>query len=165
MYPLDEILLLALLGVLAGAERFVDIARFGNKKREFLRRFRPFEAGTPSHDHLGDIFATLDAGKFPRCFMGWVASLTGTSAEVIAVDAKTSPFAPEGRRQSRNPHGLGLCCTRAAGAGPDQGRRKVERDYHHPQITGDDGYRGHRRDSSPIESDCGDRTLRRPIWQ
>jgi hypothetical protein len=51
MYSLDESLLLCLLAVLAGAETIVDIARFGEKKRELLRRFRPFEAGTPSHDH------------------------------------------------------------------------------------------------------------------
>src|SRR5882724_7615710 len=38
-YPLDEVLLLCLLGVLAGSETFVDIARFGDKKLEFLRRF------------------------------------------------------------------------------------------------------------------------------
>jgi hypothetical protein len=31
---------------LAGAETFVDIARFGEKKIEFLRRFRP--SSTPS---------------------------------------------------------------------------------------------------------------------
>ena len=31
-YPLDEVLLLCLLAVLAGAETFVDIARFGGKK-------------------------------------------------------------------------------------------------------------------------------------
>ena len=41
-YPLDEVLLLCLLAVLAGAESFVDIARFGEKKLELLRRFRPF---------------------------------------------------------------------------------------------------------------------------
>ena len=29
IYPLDEVLLLSLLAVLAGAETFVDIARFG----------------------------------------------------------------------------------------------------------------------------------------
>src|SRR6516164_5682810 len=28
-----------------------DIARFGEKKIELLRRFRPFKNGTPSHDH------------------------------------------------------------------------------------------------------------------
>ncbi len=89
-YPLDEVLLLSLLGVLAGAETFVDIARFGGKKLEFLRRFRPFRDGTPSHDHLGDIFATLDAEQFQRCFVSWVAALTGAPTGVIAIDGKTS---------------------------------------------------------------------------
>jgi predicted transposase YbfD/YdcC len=90
VYPLDEILLLCLLAVLAGAETFVDIARFGEKKLELLRRFRPFRDGTPAHDHLGDIFATLDAQAFQRCFIAWVAALTKTPAEVIAIDGKTS---------------------------------------------------------------------------
>ncbi len=90
MYPLDEVLLLCLLAVLAGAETFVDIARFGDKKLGFLRRFRGFCDGTPSHDHLGDIFATLDAEQFQRCFVSWAASLTGAPAEVIAIDGKTS---------------------------------------------------------------------------
>jgi predicted transposase YbfD/YdcC len=89
LYPLEEILLLCLLAVLAGAETFVDIARFGQKKLDLLRRFRPFRDGTPSHDHLGDIFATLDAEKFQRCFVAWVAALTGASADVIAIDGKT----------------------------------------------------------------------------
>src|ERR1700720_1839908 len=63
-YPLPEVLLLILLAVLAGAEPFTDIARFGERKIELLRRFRPYVNGTPSHDHLGDIFATLDARAF-----------------------------------------------------------------------------------------------------
>src|SRR6266536_532487 len=58
IYPLDEVLLLCLLAVLGGAESFVDIARFGEK-------------------------------KFGRCFVAWVAGLTGVSADVIAVDGKT----------------------------------------------------------------------------
>src|SRR5882757_7888867 len=88
-YPLDEVLLLCLLAVLAGAETFVDIALFGKKKLELLRRFRPFRDGTPSHDHLGDIFATLDAVSFQHCFVAWVAALTGMPADVIAIDGKT----------------------------------------------------------------------------
>jgi predicted transposase YbfD/YdcC len=89
IYPLEEVLLLCLLAVLAGAETFVDIARFGEKKLELLRRFRPFRDGTPSHDHLGDIFATLDAERFQHCFVAWVASLTGVPGEVIAIDGKS----------------------------------------------------------------------------
>jgi predicted transposase YbfD/YdcC len=81
---------LILLAVLAGAEAFTDIARFGERKIELLRRFRPYVNGTPSHDHLGDIFATLDARAFQSCFVAWVAALTNTPAAVIAIDGKTS---------------------------------------------------------------------------
>ena len=89
IYPLGELLLLCLLAVLAGAETIVDIARFGEKKIDLLRRFRPFCDGTPSHDHLGDILATLDAVHFQRCFVAWVGALTGASGDVVAIDGKT----------------------------------------------------------------------------
>jgi hypothetical protein len=85
-YLLPEVPLLILLAVLAGAETLTDIARFGERKIELLRRFRPYVNGTPSHDHLGDIFATLDARAFQLCFVAWVAALTNTPAEVIAID-------------------------------------------------------------------------------
>ena len=89
IYPFAEVLLLCLLAVLGGAETFVDIARFGEKKIGLLRRFRPFRDGTPSHDHLGDIFATLNAEEFQRRFVAWVAALTGAPKDVIAIDGKT----------------------------------------------------------------------------
>ena len=42
-YPLDEVVLLCLLAVLAGAECFTEIALFGAKKLDLPRRFRPFQ--------------------------------------------------------------------------------------------------------------------------
>ena len=89
VYPLDEVLLLSLLAVLAGAEAFTDIARFGEKKLMLLRRFRPFVDGTPPHDRIGEIFAALDAEHFQRCFVAWVAAVTGVPAGVVAIDGKT----------------------------------------------------------------------------
>jgi predicted transposase YbfD/YdcC len=88
-YPLDEILLLCLLAVLAGAECFTEIALFGVKKRGFLRRFRPFKDGTPDHGHLGDILAVLDPEQFQRCFVAWVGAVSGVPGGVIAIDGKT----------------------------------------------------------------------------
>lgn len=88
-YPLDEVLLLCLLAVIAGAEAITDISRFGEKKLDLLRRFRPFREGVPAHDHLGDILASLDAEHFQRCFVAWVASLTGAPEGVVAIDGKT----------------------------------------------------------------------------
>jgi hypothetical protein len=67
--PLDEVLLLVLCAVICGAEGWVEVAAFGAKRLEFLRRFLPYENGTPSHDQLGLIFAALDAKQFQRCFI------------------------------------------------------------------------------------------------
>ena len=89
-YPLEEILLLCLLAVVAGAVTITEIAIFGAKKLDLLRRFRSFRDGTPTHDHLGDILAVLDAGQFQSCFAAWVASITGIPEGVIAIDGKTS---------------------------------------------------------------------------
>ncbi len=88
-YPLPEVLLLCLLAVLAGAETATAIARFGEKKLDLLRRFRPFDAGTPAHDHLGDILATRDAEAFQRCFVAWVAAMMEVPEGVVAIDGKT----------------------------------------------------------------------------
>lgn len=89
LYPLDEILLLVLLGVMASCESWVEIAKFGDKKLPLLRRFRAFKDGTPSHDQLGDIFRVLDAEQFQHCFIAWVGALTGLGADIIAIDGKT----------------------------------------------------------------------------
>jgi DDE_Tnp_1-associated len=80
IYPLNEVLLLCLLAVLAGAETFVDIALFGEKKPSLLRRLLPYANGTPQHGRLGEIFAALDPEVFQRCFVSWVAAITGIPA-------------------------------------------------------------------------------------
>ena len=90
VYALNEVLLLCLLAVLAGAETFTDIALFGEKKLHLLRRFLPYANGTPPHDRLGEIFAALDAETFQRCFVSWVSAITKIPAELIAIDGKTS---------------------------------------------------------------------------
>jgi predicted transposase YbfD/YdcC len=101
-YPLEEVLLLCLLAVIAGAEAITDISRFGQKKLDLLRRFRPFRDGVPAHDHLGDILASLDAERFQRCFVSWVASLTGVPEGVVAIDGKTVRRS-KGSRASEDP--------------------------------------------------------------
>ena len=88
-YPLDEVLLLCLVAVLARAETFVDMARFRDRKQAFLRRLRPLLEGARSHDHLGDFDATLNAKQFQRSFGAWVSSLTGMPGGMIAIDGKT----------------------------------------------------------------------------
>ena len=89
LYPLDEILLLVLCGVISGADGWTSIALYGQKKLELLRRFLPYENGTPSHDQLGILFSRLNMEEFQSCFISWVASLNETLEGVVAVDGKT----------------------------------------------------------------------------
>ena len=88
-YPLDEMLLQCLLAVIAGAESWVEVAAFGKRKLEFLRRFADFAEGTPSHDQFGNLFSALDAEAFQGCFIAWVASLTKLGPDIVAIDGKT----------------------------------------------------------------------------
>lgn len=94
-YPLDEVMLLALCGVVAGADDFVEISLRGQENLDFLRRFRPFRRGIPSHDALNDLFNALDHEAFRDSFIAWAESLrAATPADegpsVAAVDGKTS---------------------------------------------------------------------------
>jgi hypothetical protein len=50
LYPLVEILLLALSATIAEADDFVEITLWGEENQTFLRRFFAYANGIPSHD-------------------------------------------------------------------------------------------------------------------
>jgi len=92
VYPLPEILLLVLCGVMAGADDFSEITRWGKLHVAFLRRFLPYREGIPSHDTVNAVIAALDGEAFRDAFVSWVAGLRAANqdGEVIAIDGKTS---------------------------------------------------------------------------
>ena len=90
LYPLVEILLLALAATVAGANDFVETTLWGGENQTFLRRFFPYENGIPSHDTLCDVFAAIDPVLSKSCFLAWVEDLHNGAPEVIAIDGKTS---------------------------------------------------------------------------
>lgn len=90
VYPLREVLLVVLSGVMAGADDFVEIACWAERKLAFLRRFLPFENGIPSHDTLNDVMNALPNDLFAECFTTWVAALRGEDGDIVAIDGKTS---------------------------------------------------------------------------
>lgn len=102
LYPLVEILLLALAATVAGADDFVEMSLWGEENQPFLRRFFPYENGIPSHDTLCDVFAAIDPGLFKSCFLAWVEDLRDGAPEVIAIDGKTSRRSHD-RRRGRKP--------------------------------------------------------------
>ena len=89
LYPLHEIFLLVLCAVISGADGWTSIGLYGFKKISLLRRFVPYEHGTPSHDQLGILFSGLDMDAFPHCFAAWVSSLHEAFGGGVAIDSKT----------------------------------------------------------------------------
>lgn len=89
-YPLPEVLLIVLCGVMAGADDFVEIERWARRKLDFLRRLLPFARGVPSHDTLNDVMNALPGPLFAECFAAWVAGLREAEPDIVAIDGKTS---------------------------------------------------------------------------
>lgn len=90
LYPIEEILLLAVCGAISGADDFVSIAEFGQSKLGWLRGLLPFKRGVPSHDTLTRVFGQIKPSEFERCFRAWTRRVEEeTGGQVVAVDGKT----------------------------------------------------------------------------
>lgn len=85
---LIDMIFLTICAVIAGAEDWVAIERFGNAKIRWFSRFLTLKHGIPSHDRLGETFAALDPEQFANAFTNWVAEVSKVGG-VIALDGKT----------------------------------------------------------------------------
>ena len=89
-HPLINFIVIAICGVICGADDFVAIADFGRKKRRWFRKILDLRAGIPSHDRFNAIFSMLSRAEFERCLLSWIQALhEATDGQVIAIDGKT----------------------------------------------------------------------------
>jgi hypothetical protein len=56
LYPLIEIIVINLLAVMAFAEGWEDIEKYGKAKESWLRKFLPLKNGIPHHDVYRRVF-------------------------------------------------------------------------------------------------------------
>ncbi len=88
-HGLLDILIIAICGVICGADSWVDIELFGKTKTEWLKTFLKLPNGIPSHDTFGRVFAALNPQEFESSFMEWVQAINQlTQGQVIAIDGK-----------------------------------------------------------------------------
>lgn len=103
LHKLGDILFLAVCAMLAGANDFVGVQKFGLAKRAWLKKFLELPNGIPAHDTIGRVFSLLDSEQFIQCFINWVQSIHRVSAgEVVAVDGKTARASLD-RGKGQNP--------------------------------------------------------------
>jgi len=90
VYPLINIVTIALCAVIAGADDFVTIAAWGRQKRTWLAKILDLTSGIPSHDRFNAVFKAINPAEFERCLLSWVTSLHEvTAGQLVAIDGKT----------------------------------------------------------------------------
>ena len=89
LHRLRDIIILAICGVICGAEGWVDIEEFGKAKATFFRHWLDLPNGIPSHDTFGRVFALIDPKQFEASFVQWVQGISKTVKGVVAIDGKT----------------------------------------------------------------------------
>ena len=89
-HKLVDVLMIALLASINGANGWDEMADFGKARESWLRGFLDLPNRTPSADTFRRIFESLDPQNFARC----IAELTSEYAshlegQVVAIDGKT----------------------------------------------------------------------------
>lgn len=89
-YPLQDILLITLVGVICGADGWEAIEEVGKNKLKLLKKYGYFHYGIPVHDTIARIISAIEPRQFQACFINWMkAAEISTQGEIIAVDGKT----------------------------------------------------------------------------
>ena len=87
---LDDILAIAILGVICGADDWTDIEVFGRVREPWLREFLELPNGIPSHDTFRRVFELLDRNQFAAGLLRWTKALQeATDSKLVAIDGKT----------------------------------------------------------------------------
>lgn len=93
-HKLTDILVIAICGVICGANSFTEIEQYGEGKKAWLSEFLELKNGIPSHDTFRRVFMILDASIWQNIFTDWAQSLrlakVDSPTEVLAVDGKWS---------------------------------------------------------------------------
>jgi len=89
-HQLMDILTIALLAVICGANGWAAVAAYGRAKYAWLKTFLELPSGIPTHDTFGRVFARLDPETFEKAFRRWMGKLVDLSGgKLVAIDGKS----------------------------------------------------------------------------
>jgi predicted transposase YbfD/YdcC len=87
---LQDIIVVALCAVIAGAQDWQEIETFGRKRLAWLKRFLKLPNSIPSHDTFERVFDRLEPQAFQACFRDWVQAIQDAlTIQHVAIDGKT----------------------------------------------------------------------------
>ncbi len=88
-HELTDILVIAMLSVIAGGKGWEDMELYGLSKQAWLATFLALPHGIPSPDTFRRVFEAIKPSQFERAFEQWVRLLVDDlGVQVIAIDGK-----------------------------------------------------------------------------
>ena len=88
-YKLIDILIMTIYGLICGLKDFTNIADFMKLKEDYFTKLLNLENGTPSHDCLSDLYASIDPKQFMKIFIEWTKDiLEKKTGKKISIDGK-----------------------------------------------------------------------------
>ena len=88
-YKLIDILIMTIYGLLCGLKDFTNIADFMKLKEDYFTKLLNLENGSPSHDCLSDLYASIDPKQFMKIFIEWTKDiLEKKTGKKISIDGK-----------------------------------------------------------------------------
>lgn len=102
LHDLNDILVMAIIAVICGADTWDNIEEYCQAKEEWLAGFLNLENGIPSHDTFNRVISSIDPQHFERCFIEWVSELIKITdvKEIVNIDGKTIRGAKEHGKKS-----------------------------------------------------------------
>ena len=89
LHPLDSVIVIAIMAVLAGANGPTAIANWAKMKSDILLKLLDLPNGIPRKDVYRRVLATLKPDAFQACFTMWLTALRAAAAEATGVDRPT----------------------------------------------------------------------------
>jgi predicted transposase YbfD/YdcC len=85
-YPLEEIIVIAFLAVLGGAENWEDMELFGRSYQKWLKKFLKLENGIPSHDTFRRVFGLIRPIQLEGATVAYMSDIIGRLKKVLKVN-------------------------------------------------------------------------------
>jgi predicted transposase YbfD/YdcC len=90
LHLLQDIIVIALCAVIAGAQDWQEVETFGRKRQDWLKRFLRLPNGVPSHDTFERVLDRINPQAFQACFREWVGAVSeALRIKHVAIDGKT----------------------------------------------------------------------------
>ena len=128
IYQSNEIVFIALVSVICGADTCNEIETFGKTHESYFKTRLPGLTSIPSHDTLSRFFSILDIDWFEECFRLWVDDICRKIPGVVAIDGKAVCDNPHKNSRSKNGvrSKLYIVCIQRHLPWSKESRRKIE---------------------------------------